>query len=123
MASFHNRADRHREMLPTAIALEETGTRGFAMQPGDAFDLAAMRAEGTIRPANRFEMIAGGVFVVEDWIGEIDGRHWWLTPYHHQYGDLARLCQVPNSQGTPRRAASTFCIISVRKTGWARNYF
>ena len=74
MTPFHDRADRHGEMLAAGIALEQTGTRGLSMQPGDSLDLAAMWAERATRPNPSLEPFAGFVFIVENGVAKMAGH-------------------------------------------------
>jgi len=66
---FKDRPDRDRELLPAILALEESlparplrlGTRRETVDLGRT----AMRACRAVRPAQLFEVLAGGVLVVE----------------------------------------------------------
>ena len=46
----------------------------FAFKARDAFNRAAVRAEGAVGPTDGFEVRPGGVFIVEHGVGEIDGH-------------------------------------------------
>jgi hypothetical protein len=74
VATFHDGAVRHRERATAGIALMQAGTVRHALQASDVLDGAAMRARRTIRPSDRFHVFAGGIFIMEDRIGEVDGR-------------------------------------------------
>src|SRR5579863_2688978 len=73
VAVFHDRADRHRELLPAACALPEAlpaMTFGLLVfEIGFEFigfaDYAAVRTDRTIGPAFRFEKLAGFVGILK----------------------------------------------------------
>ena len=65
----HGRCER----LAAILALVEARARRLALHQRGITDRAAMRADATICPAQRFKVEAGGVFIVEDWIGKF--RH------------------------------------------------
>src|SRR5436309_2058439 len=94
MAAFVNRADCRREGFAACLAFIDTRPRALAAKLGSVSDNAAVWADGTIRPAKRFEMCSGGVFVVKDWICEIDGHRVPLSCYLHS--DFSAVRQVHN---------------------------
>lgn len=77
LAALHNGVDGDGERLAAVFALVDTRTRACAGQLGNAVAHdAAARADGAARPEQAFEMFARCVFVVEDWVAEIDfGGH------------------------------------------------
>lgn len=75
MAAFHDAPDRDRKSLIAGIAVMQSGAMALAAEAIDLVNLAAMRAIGTVWPAELFEVLAGFIFVVENWAGEIDFGH------------------------------------------------
>lgn len=69
MAVLENGPDADGEWLPASVALAETGPSGFAVEPADlAFiDVAAMRANGTVRPEFSFDVSERGFFIMKMW--------------------------------------------------------
>ena len=55
----------HGELAFAGIALAQADPGGFAVQAGDALALAAVRAERTIRPQARFDVLESGGFGLE----------------------------------------------------------
>ena len=66
MASFHDGAHGHAKRLAAGIALEQTWAVALAFHQGGIIDGAAMRANRTHRPMQRFHVGASGVFVIKD---------------------------------------------------------
>jgi len=62
MRIFHDGVDGDRELLPTGIALNRSGS-GLAIGQTSSVQATAMRALGTVRPADGFQVLAGLFFV------------------------------------------------------------
>src|ERR1700751_2352798 len=76
MRIFVNRANRGRELLSTFVfpAAIKTRTSGLADNGIGGVNDAAVWTDWAIRPADSFEMLPSGGFIVKDWISKID-RH------------------------------------------------
>ncbi len=77
MAAFHDAASADGELAVALLALIEARTDFLRRVSGNrvnagAIGVPAMAARRAIRPADRLEIGAGLVFVVEDRIGEVD---------------------------------------------------
>jgi hypothetical protein len=64
-------AHSRRERLLAWAALVEAGASAFALEFCSLIHSAAMRADWPIRPAEIFEMNAGGGFVGENLVGKV----------------------------------------------------
>jgi len=74
MRTLVNRPDRSRELLHAFVAAIEACAGRLAVDLVGAADRAAMRAYRAIRPADRFEMLSCGGFVVENRVCKVDGQ-------------------------------------------------
>ncbi len=63
MGIFHDGVDGDRELLSAGIALNSSGPR-LAIGQASSVQATAMRALGTIRPADGFQVFAG-LFIVQ----------------------------------------------------------
>ena len=73
MARLHDGAGRYRERAVARIAMNEAGAMRLAVEAVDLLNLAAVRAKGSVRPADRLEMLPRFGFVGKDGIGQVHG--------------------------------------------------
>ena len=71
VGAFHNRSGSHGELV-AAIVAEEHARLCFALHAVNA-ERATMRAGRFAVPARSFDMLAGCVLVVKDFVGDIHG--------------------------------------------------
>ena len=89
MAAFHDGADRDSERFAAGVALIHAGAMRLAFNERRLFDHAAMRANGlAIWPADRLEIGARRVLIVENRVCEIEGHGKLLCPEQWQNPDI-----------------------------------
>lgn len=67
VAVFKNGADLDREGLAAFLAFTQTNAGAFALKQGNAVlsAIAAVRANGAMRPEKRLDVIVGGLFIAK----------------------------------------------------------
>jgi len=88
MAALHHSADRDREGPPASIALEQAGPMALALQALHVVNLAAVRAERAVRPADTFQVSPGGIVIVEHAVGEVGNVRIAYLPYGYVKGTI-----------------------------------
>src|SRR2546429_9508298 len=78
MRTLINSADCCGKWFFASAALEKAPTRTLSLQFGSLIDYTTMWANWTVGPADRFKVLTGSVFVVEDLVSEIDWHS--MTP-------------------------------------------
>src|SRR5690606_1959899 len=73
--ALEHSSNRHRELLAARVALIDPGTVRLTLKRRHGFRIgvAAMRAKRTVRPALLFEIFAGLVSILEDWVIQFHG--------------------------------------------------
>ena len=71
--ALENRPNRHGVLLAAVPAEQQSRTVGLSLKAALTIRAAAMRAYRALGPAQAFQMLSGGVFVVEAGGGEIHG--------------------------------------------------
>src|SRR5579863_1383816 len=75
MRGLHHGSDCDRELFFAGAAFPDAGPVSFALKLRRLVDDAASRANRAIRPMKRLEIFPGGVLVVKNRAGQIDGGH------------------------------------------------
>src|SRR4051794_11828332 len=74
LATLIQGADCSRKRLAAVVALIDAWRRALAIQFGRIANDTTTRADRTIRPARRLKMPAGGLFIVENRVRQIDAQ-------------------------------------------------
>ena len=76
-AVLEDRADSHREGFGALVALVDAGAGGLALELRDAISviIAAMRADRTVRPMQRFKVLPSLVRVAVNRVGNVGHGH------------------------------------------------
>jgi hypothetical protein len=93
MAILENRPHSYGEWLLAGVAFAKAGAGGFSVQPADAPDLAAMRADWTIRPKPSLDIDESG-FLGQEWRGGKNGVGHNGISYGRNTTSWGLVCQV-----------------------------
>src|SRR5829696_6456316 len=73
MRALHNGADRHAKRLAAVFAVVDASAKALAGHLGNAIaHNATARADRTLRPQHRFQILARGVVIMENRVAEIE---------------------------------------------------
>lgn len=99
MARFHDRASCYSERAFTRVAVKQPGPVRFAAKPINALSFATVGTNGSIRPAERLEVLPRFGFIGEDRIGQVHGG---LSLSAAESNARPNLCQRDNCRKNDR---------------------
>src|SRR5437868_2199054 len=95
MRALHNRSGAHGELVAASAAQPVTGL-SFALHLHFVRGAAMWQDRLTIRPTTIEDMLQGFLFIVEDWVGDVDVHE--IAPCSEPYALNAVLSKVYNCQ-------------------------